>query len=465
MNNAGMKGKDYFSLAFGSMIGIGWVVSAPLWISNAGSIGAVAAMLLTVLIVIPVGFAYSEITTSVRMKGGEFAFATRFMGRKAGFVCGWFLILGYLSILPWVALSVAAMVAYVFPVVQTIPLYEVLGVTIYLPEFLIGLLMVWGLTALNLRGVKASKTFQNVATALLLLTFAVFFVGCFTTGSVENMQPYFSGSNGAAGGIFLGIASMLFFMNGFDTIPKAADEAHSGINMKNLAKALIGTIVLGGAIYVLVILSASMIMAPGESVNLGALPLIKAFELSTGSPIFAYIMIFGTIMGVTTTFNGFLLAGSKLLASFASAGFLGRSMGEENNEGIPAKAIVFLALFSTAGLFVGKGLLTPLITMGGIAFLVAWFFVALSALRMRKIRPEAKRPFKVPGGKVMLVLAAVICAVLTIAMVIPGTLISLGFVENVLLALWIVLGVVLYVVYRKQEVVIEEFDALGDCNE
>lgn len=290
MSNAEMKGKDYFSLAFGSMIGIGWVVSAPLWISNAGSIGAMIAMALTALIVIPVGLVYSEMSTSVRMKGGEFAFAQYFIGRKSGFTCGWFLILGYLSILPWVALSVAAMITYVFPVMQSMPLYTVLENTIYLPELIVGLVMVWGLTALNLKGVQASKVFQNIATGLLLLTFVIFFIGCFATGQLENLQPYFAGDGsmeGAVAGVLAAIASMLFFMNGFDTIPKAADEASSNINMRNLAKALIGTILLGSAVYLFVILSASLIMVPGESVNLGSLPLLLMSFLRV--PKFWYI--------------------------------------------------------------------------------------------------------------------------------------------------------------------------------
>ena len=454
MAEAGMKGRDYFSLAFGSMIGIGWVVSAPLWISNAGSIGAMIAMVVTALIVIPVGFAYAEMSTSVRMKGGEFAFAHTFIGRKSGFACGWFLILGYLTILPWVAVSVAAMIAYVFPQIETFPMYTVLGSTIYAPELLIGLVMVWGLAALNLRGVKASKAFQNVATALLLITFVIFFIGCFVCGRFENLQPYFAEGNPVAG-ILAGVASMLFFMNGFDTIPKAADEAAPGINAKNMAKALVGTILLGSAIYLFVILSASLVMVPGESVNLGSLPLIKAYELSTGTKVLAYIMIFGTIMGVTTTFNGFLLAGSKLVASFAQAGFMGRALGEASGDGIPKRAIVALAILATLGLFAGKGLLTPLITMGGIAFLVAWFFVAVGVLRFRGKEPETERPFKVPGGKAMIWIAILICAALTLMMIVPGTLISLGIVENSLLAAWVIIGLVVYFAYRKQEIVIE----------
>ncbi|MEF2845574.1 MAG: APC family permease, partial [Eggerthellaceae bacterium] len=297
--------------------------------------------------------------------------------------------------------------------------------------------------------------------------FVIFFIGCFVTGKFENLQPYFipGGTGNAAAGILAAIASMLFFMNGFDTIPKAADEAASGINMKNLAKALIGTIVLGSVVYLFVILSTSLIMVPGESVNLGSLPLISAYELSTGSKFLVYIMIFGTIMGVTTTFNGFLLAGSKLLSQFATAGFVSRAVGKQNAKGIPTRALIILALIATAGLFAGKGLLTPLITMGGIAFLVAWFFVAVSTLRFSSKEPNTPRLFKTPGGKPMMWIAVIITAALTLAMVLPGTFISLGITENTLLAAWVILGIVVYVVYRKQDIVIERLPVPAVQNE
>ncbi|KRG13079.1 hypothetical protein ACA29_09710 [Lederbergia galactosidilytica] len=58
----GMSGKDFFALAFGSMIGIGWVISIPAWMSAAGSIGAIIAILVTMLMIIPIGFVYGELT-------------------------------------------------------------------------------------------------------------------------------------------------------------------------------------------------------------------------------------------------------------------------------------------------------------------------------------------------------------------------------------------------------------------
>ena len=422
-----------------------------MWIANAGTYGALIAMVLTALIVIPIGFVYAELCTSLKVAGGEFAYTYKFLGRFPAFVSGWFLILGYLAILPWVALSVSSLFSYLIPSLKTFPIYTILDNTLYVPELIISLIMVWGLTFINLKGIQASKMFQNAATIMLLASFAIFFAGCFLVGDTVNLEPTFS-EKGVIQGIFMAIASMLFFMNGFDTIAKTSDEADQNINVKNLGNALVGTIFAGSALYLLIILASSLIMVPGSSVNLGSLPLIQAFENATGSKILVFILIFGTFMGVTTTFNGFLLAGSKLLASFAASGFMSSQMGAVDNNNIPRKALVLMSTLSTLGLFMGKGLLAPLITMGGISFLIAWFLVACSTLQFNRQMPELERPFKVPGGKMMIWFAIIISGTLTALMVIPGTLISLGAVENILLVTWIVVGILIYFIYRNQQI-------------
>lgn len=446
-----MTGKDFFSLAFGSMIGIGWVVSAPLWITNAGTAGAISAMIITALIVIPIGFVYSELCTSIKVVGGEFAYVFKLMGRLPSFITGWFLILGYLTMYPWVALSVSSMIAYLFPQIETIKLYTILGNTLYLPELIIGLVMIWGLTWLNMKGVESSKLFQNCATTLLLISFVIFFIGCFAAGKPENLHPMFS-SNGKISGIMLAISSMIFFMNGFDTIPKAADEADSQINPRNLAKALVGTILLGSAIYILVIICSSLVMVTGDEVNLGALPLVAAYENATGSKLLVVIMIIGTIMGVITTFNGFDLAGSKLIGSFAASGFMQHSLGDLSTKKTHSNSLLFIAIISTIGVFMGKGLLAPLITLGGLAFLVAWLFMALSCLVFRRKQPDATRPFRVPGGKPIIAFAIFVCSILIIMMIIPGTLISMGAMCDILLLVWIIAGAAVYLHYKKQSI-------------
>ncbi len=456
MNKKGMSGKDYFSLAFGSMIGIGWVVSVPAWMSAAGSIGAILAILITMGLIIPIGFVYGELTSSLRISGGEFAYTYKTLGKIPAFICGWFLILGYLIILPWVAISVAALISYLFPVLNSIPLYTILDQQIYLPHLIISFLMIVILVYLNSKGAKQSSTFQNIAAFLMIATFFIFIIGGIINGTPANMSPLLPEGNITAG-IAAAIASIIFFMNGFDTIPKTAAEADSSINQANLGKAITGTIVMGSLLYVLIVFSSSFIMPAEKLVNLGELPLVAAFEATSGSAFLTSIIIFGVLLGVITTFNGFLFAGSRLITSFSKAGFIPKvfaTMDSKNKT--PKNTLAFMAIIATIGILLGQGMLSPLMVMGGISFLIAWFFMALSSIKLRKTAPNLHRPYKAPGGIIMGYIATISSGFLLLLMLIPGTPISLKGVEYTLFIIWFVVGLFLFMINNKQDIKIEE---------
>lgn len=451
MNKNGMSTKDYFGLAFGSMIGIGWVISAPAWMSTAGSLGAIIAVALTMCMVIPIGFIYGELTSSIKVSGGEFAYTYEAFGRLPAFICGWFLILGYLIILPWVAISVSVLSSYLFPALNSIPIYSILNYQVYLPQLLLSFLMIGIIVYMNWKGLKQSTVFQNTATWLMIITFIVLIIGGFIVGDSDNIKPLFS-SEGKTNGIILAIASILFFMNGFDTIPKTIEEADSKINYSNLGKVIVGTILLGGLLYILIIASASFIMPSDKISGIGSLPLINALEVTTGSKFLPIVVAFTALMGVITTFNGFLLAGSRLILSFAKAGYLPKAFTRLHpTYKTPTIILLTMTMISVIGVLLGSGVLLPFIIMGGISFLIAWFFMAISSVKLRKALPHLPRPYKIPGGIGMAYLATVISGLFLLLMIVPGTPISMGKIEYILFIIWLVLGFITYVFYSRKE--------------
>jgi len=54
-----------FSLAFGAMIGVGWVTAMGSWLSNAGPLGAAIAFVLGGLLMLAIGFCYAEVTSAL----------------------------------------------------------------------------------------------------------------------------------------------------------------------------------------------------------------------------------------------------------------------------------------------------------------------------------------------------------------------------------------------------------------
>src|SRR2546425_12721644 len=51
---------DYFTLAFGTMIGVGWLVLMDDWLARGGPLGAMLGFLLGGLVLLPVGYVYCQ---------------------------------------------------------------------------------------------------------------------------------------------------------------------------------------------------------------------------------------------------------------------------------------------------------------------------------------------------------------------------------------------------------------------
>jgi basic amino acid/polyamine antiporter, APA family len=76
--------KDLIALAFGAMIGFGWVVLVGTWLLDAGSLGAIIAFLIGGILVVFVGLTYSELVSAMPKAGGEHNYAWRALGRQVG---------------------------------------------------------------------------------------------------------------------------------------------------------------------------------------------------------------------------------------------------------------------------------------------------------------------------------------------------------------------------------------------
>jgi basic amino acid/polyamine antiporter, APA family len=104
-----------FSLAFGAMIGVGWVTAMGSWLSNAGPLGAIIAFVLGGLLMLAIGLCYAEVTSALPLSGGEVAYAYKAYGTSKAFIVGWFLVFGYLSVSAFEAISISKVISYLIP--------------------------------------------------------------------------------------------------------------------------------------------------------------------------------------------------------------------------------------------------------------------------------------------------------------------------------------------------------------
>ncbi|HAG73256.1 MAG TPA: amino acid permease, partial [Gammaproteobacteria bacterium] len=74
---------DVVALAFGAMIGWSWVVLTGVWITSAGTLGAITAFLAGGAAITLVGLTYAELASALPFAGGEHVYSDRALGAKA----------------------------------------------------------------------------------------------------------------------------------------------------------------------------------------------------------------------------------------------------------------------------------------------------------------------------------------------------------------------------------------------
>jgi len=447
----GMSAFDFFMLSFGSMVGLGWLVSSPLWVGNAGGLGAIIACFIVMLMIIPIGFCYIELTAGLKVSGAEFAFANKCLGKWAGFAAGWSLLISYLFMQPWMCISIITVLNYLFPWMQTIELWTIGGYTMYLPTTIIVLLCLWFVVFTQINGIEWTKRLQNVFTTIQMITIAIFLIGSLTAGSPSNFFPLFNENIGAAPGIFLALGSIAFFLTGFDTVPKMLEEARSDLTYANVGRVMTCTIIFGGVFYATVCVAIGFLAGGDISTMLGHLPAVRVFGEVTGVKLLEYIVLFGGITGITTSINGFMIAGVKNASFFCKSRFLPESWGDVDKTNTPKRAILFWGVFTTVFVLMGRALLVPLIILQGVLLFFVWALVCLSCIRFRKNAPDAERPYKVPGGSVTMWIGFLISATFVILSLVPGTILSIDTTAYMILIAGAVLGAVVYFGYSRRQ--------------
>src|SRR5262249_30317075 len=165
---------DYFSLGWGTMVGVGWLVVMDDWLTRGGPLGGILGFALGGMLLLPIGYVYGKLVMAMPDASGEVAYTAKVFSPSVSFFTGWMMMLAYFIVCPWEAVAVGRIAAYIFPALDSMKFYEVAGKPVYLPHLAIGLGLTGLLTLLNYRGVRLSATFQNWTTFGTLALFVVF---------------------------------------------------------------------------------------------------------------------------------------------------------------------------------------------------------------------------------------------------------------------------------------------------
>ena len=130
---------DYFALAFGTMVGTGWLIVMDDWLRRGGPLGAILGFAIGGAALVPIGYVYGRLVMAMPDAASEIAYTGKVFSPSVSFATGWIMVLAYLPVCPWEAVAVGKIVAYIFPGPNSAPLYSVAGKPVYLPHLMIGL--------------------------------------------------------------------------------------------------------------------------------------------------------------------------------------------------------------------------------------------------------------------------------------------------------------------------------------
>ncbi len=431
-----IKRKEVLALAFGAMIGWSWVALTGNWIDSAGSLGAVLAFAIGGIAVVLVGLTYAELASAMPQAGGEHVYSYRALGRTASFICTWAILLGYVSVVAFEAVALPTVVDYLVPGFSRGYLWTVAGWDVHITWVLLGAIAAIIMTVINILGIRTAAKLQLLATVLVATGGIALIGGSAFAGSVQNMQPLFD--HGLKG--FLGVLVMVPFMFvGFDVIPQSAEEID--MPFSDIGRMLMLSIGLAVTWYVLIILAVSMGL-PADSRAASELPTADATVAVFAGAWAGKMLVIAGIGGILTSWNAFLIGGSRAIYALAKAGQLPAALGHLHPRfNTPHRAILLIGTLSVCAPLFGRPALVWLVDAGGLGIVIAYAFVAASFLVLRRREPDMVRPYSVKYAR-SVGWAALLLSIAIAFLYLPWSPAALVWPGEWLIVLgWTVLGV------------------------
>lgn len=437
--------KDVLALAFGAMIGWSWVAVAGDWISRGGTIGAIVAFIGGGLAITLIGLTYAELAAAMPKAGGEHVYTKRALGKGWSFICTWAIIFAYVGVAAFESIAVAMIAEYFFPAVKSGYLWSMAGYDVHAGSVAIGMGATLIITLLNVMGVKQAAIFQLIATVTIFLGGLVLLAGSSFNGSAANFAPLFTSGFAGIAGVLVMVPSM---MVGFDVIPQSAEEID--LPAKDIGKVLM--LALGMAVlwYVFIIIGVSLALNDSER-TVATLTAAAASQKMWAHPLAGHLLVIAGLGGVLTSWNAFVIGGSRAIFALARAGQLPAIFGKLHpTRRTPWAAIVLIGIICLLSPLFGRQSLIWIIDASGLMIVTTYGLVAASFLILRKREPDMERPYRTPYGS-FVGWSSVVLSIALATLYLPGSPAALIWpYEWALILGWIAFGAILYIIAKNK---------------
>ena len=438
-----LKSLEVVSLAFGAMIGWSWVLMTGVWLTDAGSLGTLIAFAVGGFAVALIGLTYSELAAAMPKAGGEHIYTQRALGHRWSFACTWALLFSYVNVCLFEAVALPSAVEYLLPEIRLGTLWTFLGSDVDLGFVLLGAGAAAAVAWINVLGIRTAAFMQMLVTGLIILSGALLISGAAAFGNLENTQPLIATP---ATGILAVLIMVPALLVGFDVIPQSAEEIDLPPN--KIGRLLVISVACAVGWYVLIAFAVGLGLTSEQQAS-SEMATADAARALWQQPWAGTLLVLGGIGGILTSWNAFIVGGSRVLYALAHSGHVPAVFGKLHpTYKTPWVGIATIGFLSMIAPLFGKTILVWLINSGSFATTIAFLFVAISFLVLRHREPEMPRPFKVSHPR-LVGYGAVTLSLGLIAAFLPWSDSSLQWPEEWLtIVVWSTLGILLLIRYE-----------------
>jgi len=483
MEEASQEGECTLKRALGVLnliaLGIGAIIGAGIFVLTGSAAAQFAGPAIVISFILAgtgclfAGLCYAEFASLIPIAGSAYTYGYATLGELFAWIIGWDLILEYafgaatvasgwsanvvqflgrigLPIPPqFTATPGTDLVFYngLWRVASTIPMeVNTRGLPHATGLFnIVAFLAICLVTTILVIGIQESATlntiivFIKVGTVLVFIAVAGMYVADHWSQAMANWTPFVPPNTGVSGhygwsGVARGAAVIFFAYIGFDAVSTAAQEAKNP--QKDMPVGILGSLAICTVLYIATSwLLTGVVHYPQLNV---AAPVALGME-ATGVSWGEYLVLIGSIMGLSTVMLVMLLGQSRVFFSMSRDGLLPEWAGRihENFRTPYISSItvgIFVAVFAA---LIPIGVLGELVSIGT---LLAFVIVCAGVWILRRRRPDLPRPFKTPLVPLVPILGILISGLL---------MASLPWETWLRLLIWLVIGLAIYFFYGR----------------
>jgi len=419
------------------------------------------------------GFAYGELATAYPYAGGAHVYTMKAMNDLAGFIAGWAVMLDYTVDIALFSLATAGYLSFFIPWIKSATLtLTLLGVNLRVTALgLTSFLLVMGLIAVNLLGIKKASAFNEVLVTLdlivesLILLFGAvlaFNLGLFISqigvlGAdqvFQNIAYVLQGLDYRKQNFIYGVTLAMCSFIGIESISQAAEETKRPYKWIPRATKLS---ILAVLIFAITLSSVAMGMVPwtrlAESQTDPMAVLAKSIPI-IGGYIAPVVALTGFAICYVSTNTG-VIGVSRVVFSMGKFNLMPRWFYRVHpTYRTPYRTILLFGLIGAALSFLGElHFIADLYNFGA---LLSYILVNISLIILRNTDAEAYRAWKAPGnlklkvkGKTFLIPVTGLIGLLSCT-AIWLLVISYHPAGRILGTAWIAAGLIVYAAYRRR---------------